>query len=150
MDWGMENCSLFLDIPHKNTTDTQVVIYGESSVEVSKLSIKEPLNRHTYSWNSIPLLREHIAMVPLSYGSHYPLPQFACPSGSHFTFEISCRNCHINVTHGGPTGDGGFPNSIRYPNRSHSSSFLPSPIAGLRVSWLCYWTQNMLSMQLFK
>jgi hypothetical protein len=134
MDWGMENCSLSLNIPHQNTTDTQVVVYGEASVEVSKLSIKGPLNRHTHSWNSRTLLEEHIATVPLSYGSHYSLPQFNCPSGSHFTFEVSCRNCHINVTHSGHIVDGGFLNPIKYPNRSHSSSFLPSPITQLRVS----------------
>jgi hypothetical protein len=146
IDWGMENCSLVLSIPHQNMTDTQVVIYGEASVEVSKLSIKKPLNRHTLSWNSRSPLGEHIATVPLSYGSHYSLPQFNCPSGSHFTFEISCCSCHINVTHSGETEDGGLPwNSIKYPNHSHSSSsFLPSSVAKLRVSWLCYWSKHVL------
>ena len=116
MDWGMENCSISLNIPHQNTTETQVVIYGEASVEVSKLSIKEPLNRHTYSRNSMPLLREHIATVSLSYGSHYSLPLFDYLSGSHFTFEISCRKCHINVTHGGHTGPRGW-----WVSKFHSS-----------------------------
>lgn len=104
----MENCSLILSIPHQNTTETQVIIYGEAFLDISKLSIKEPLNRRALSWNNRPPLGEHIATVPVIYGSRYSLPQFDCPSGSHFTFEVSCRNCHVNVSSSGHTEDGGY------------------------------------------
>lgn len=67
----MENCSLILSIPHQNTTETQVIIYGEAF-----LDIKEPLNRHTLSWNNRPPSFV-VALLSLFHPNH------VCPNFMH-------------------------------------------------------------------
>lgn len=102
LDFGMENCSLSLTVPPRNSTeDTLYTDLGDSVVlDVWSLPARHKLDLFNLSWSKLPQPRAHIGQMNASYGKTYHTPSFQCESQSYQTFAISCSSpgCLVNVT----------------------------------------------------
>jgi hypothetical protein len=102
LDFGMENCSLSLTIPPRNSTrDVLHTDLGDSVIlDVWSLPAKHKLDLYNLSWSKLPQPRVHIGHMNVSYGTTYRMPSFSCKSQSYQTFAVSCSSpgCLVNVT----------------------------------------------------
>ncbi|KAG2091826.1 uncharacterized protein F5147DRAFT_722908 [Suillus discolor] len=110
LDFGMENCSLSLTIPPRNSTeDFLYTDLGDSVIlDVWSLPARHKLDLYNLSWSKLPQPRVHIGHMNVSYGKTSRMPSFQCKSQSYQTFAVSCSNpgCLVNVTGNdiGPSG----------------------------------------------
>lgn len=110
LDFGMENCSLSLTVPPRNTTeDFLYTDLGDSVIlDVWSLPARHKLDLYNLSWSKLPRPRVHIGHMNVSYGKTYRMPSFQCKSQSYQTFAVSCSSpgCLVNVTSKdiGPSG----------------------------------------------
>lgn len=102
LDFGMENCSLSLTVPPRNSTrDLLHADLGDSVIlDVWSLPAKHKLDLYNLSWSKLPQPRVHIGHMNVSYGTTYRMPSFSCKSQSYQTFAVSCSSpgCLVNVT----------------------------------------------------
>ncbi|KAG1836220.1 hypothetical protein DFJ58DRAFT_735145 [Suillus subalutaceus] len=102
LDFGMENCSLSLTVPPRNSTED--LLYsdlGDSVIlDVWSLPARHKLDLYNLSWSKLPRPRVHIGYMNASYGNTYRMPSFQCKSQSYQTFAVSCSSpgCLVNVT----------------------------------------------------
>lgn len=98
----MENCSLSLTVPPRNTTeDFLYTDLGDSVIlDVWSLPTRHKLDLYNLSWSKLPRPRVHIGHMNVSYGKTYRMPSFQCKSQSYQTFAVSCSSpgCLVNVT----------------------------------------------------
>lgn len=98
----MENCSLSLTVPPRNSTgDLLYADLGDSIIlDVWSLPAKHKLDLYNLSWSKLPRPRVHIGHMNVSYGKTYRMPSFSCKSQSYQTFALSCSTpgCLVNVT----------------------------------------------------
>jgi hypothetical protein len=106
----MENCSLSLTVPQRNSTrDLLYTDLGDSVIlDVWSLPARHKLDLYNLSWSKLPQPRVHIGHMNVSYGKTYRMPSFLCKSQSYHTFAVSCSSpgCLVNVT-GKDTGPSG-------------------------------------------
>lgn len=102
LDFGMENCSLSLTVPPRNSTgDLLYTDLGDSIIlDVWALPARHKLDLYNLSWSKLPRPRVHIGHMNVSYGKTYRMPSFSCRSQSYQTFALSCSTpgCLVNVT----------------------------------------------------
>lgn len=102
LDFGMENCSLSLTVPPRNSTeDLLYTDLGDSvTLDVWSLPARHKLDLYNLSWSKLPRPRVHIGHMNVSYGKTYRMPSFQCKSQSYQTFAVSCSSpgCLVNVT----------------------------------------------------
>ncbi|KAG2033994.1 hypothetical protein BDR03DRAFT_966257 [Suillus americanus] len=102
LDFGMENCSLSLTVPPRNSTeDLLYTDLGDSVIlDVWSLPARHKLDLYNLSWSKLPRPRVHIGHMNVSYGKTYRMPSFQCKSQSYQTFAVSCSSpgCLVNVT----------------------------------------------------
>ncbi|KAG1736053.1 hypothetical protein EDD22DRAFT_959852 [Suillus occidentalis] len=102
LDFGMENCSLSLTVPPRNSTgDLLYTDLGDSIIlDVWSLPARHKLDLYNLSWSKLPRPRVHIGHMNVSYGKTYRMPSIPCKSQSYQTFAVSCSSpgCLVNVT----------------------------------------------------
>ncbi|KZT23824.1 hypothetical protein NEOLEDRAFT_1179811 [Neolentinus lepideus HHB14362 ss-1] len=94
-DYGMENCSLVLDIPASSPQ-----VYPSQDVEVWELHGGRKINWKSLSWKTMPRRKTQLGTISLSPGVVRQITGLPCSSGSYHTFELSCATveCHVNFT----------------------------------------------------
>ncbi|KAG1732943.1 hypothetical protein EDB19DRAFT_1239718 [Suillus lakei] len=102
LDFGMENCSLSLTVPPRNSTGDLLSTDLSDSVilDVWSLPARHKLDLYNLSWAKLPRPRVHIGHMNASYGKTHQMPSFKCKSQSYQTFAVSCSSpgCLVNVT----------------------------------------------------
>ncbi|KAG2124198.1 hypothetical protein DEU56DRAFT_917154 [Suillus clintonianus] len=102
LDFGMENCSLSLTVPPRNSTGDLLSTDLDDSVilDVWSLPARHKLDLYNLSWAKLPRPRVHIGHMNASYGKTYRMPGFKCKSQSYQTFAVSCSSpgCFVNIT----------------------------------------------------
>ena len=94
----MENCTLNFVVPKHNSTAANFTISANGNYfNIWRLSTDDLLTGRV-SWNSKPKRMELIATTEVSPGMAVDLSNFACPSGSLHTFEVTCSTtpCFID------------------------------------------------------
>ncbi|KIJ53315.1 hypothetical protein M422DRAFT_155180 [Sphaerobolus stellatus SS14] len=113
-DYGMENCSLHLEIPAQNSTETSVFISSAkgalATLEIWSLAGERRLNPADTTWATKPNRKSKLGTVELTYGTKAVISQFHCPSGSYHTFELACvsEQCKVDSQHFGFDDDGQY------------------------------------------
>ena len=93
----MENCSLMLKTPQKNSTTVNININGgNATLDIWQLSSSKRLTGKV-SWNSKPPRNRLVFTTNLSYGMDVALFNFRCIPGSFHTFEVACHGGSCNV-----------------------------------------------------
>ncbi|KAG2151244.1 uncharacterized protein EDB93DRAFT_1140204 [Suillus bovinus] len=102
LDFGMENCSLSLTVPPRNSTEDFLhTDLGDSVIlDVWSLPARHKLDLYNLSWSKLPRPRVHVGQMNASHGKTYRMPSFRCKSQSYQTFAVSCSSpgCLVNVT----------------------------------------------------
>lgn len=105
LDYGMENCTLYLDIPKRNGTFSSVRINKEGGdmpiIDIWALSsTNNRISREAMTWSRKPERKSHLASISLGYGTKGALATFHCPAGTYHAFEIACaasQPCDIDT-----------------------------------------------------
>ena len=100
IDYGMENCSLRLKTPQKDTTTADINIEtGNAMLDIWQLSTSKPLTGKV-SWDSKPPRNRLVSTTNLSYDMDVALFNFRCISGTFHTFEVVCHDasCYVDGT----------------------------------------------------
>ena len=100
IDYGMENCSLRLKTPQKNSTTANINIDGgNATLDIWQLSTGKRLTGKV-SWDSKPPRNRLVSTINLSYGMDIALFGFRCIPGTFHTFEVACHgaSCHVDGT----------------------------------------------------
>jgi hypothetical protein len=93
----MENCSLMLKTPQKNSTTVNINIDGGNAMlDIWQLSSSKRLTGKV-SWNSKPPRNRLVFTTNLSYGMDIALFNFRCIPGTFHTFEVACHGGSCNV-----------------------------------------------------
>lgn len=113
MDFGMENCSIFITVPPKNETTDIVTGDTENGATIQIRSFSQmakKLDFRTLTWANKPKHGSLFFTLHIDYGKTSETPQFRCPSLSLQTFEVSCSSpeseCQIDVTGTGSHASG--------------------------------------------
>jgi hypothetical protein len=106
-DYGMEKCSVTLEVPAFNDTYRKASIWGfrNASIDVWALEGTAKLDFRNLSWRTKPRRRRHMGTISPSYNSTYELPEFRCISGTYQSVEVACASetpyCHVDVVRAG-------------------------------------------------
>ncbi|THU96042.1 hypothetical protein K435DRAFT_858942 [Dendrothele bispora CBS 962.96] len=105
-------CTLVLDIPESNSTDTQDTASDSSSshsesitLDVYSLDTTQKLDFRQLSWSTKPKRLTRVAKLEsVSYGSKKEVVNFPCASTSYQTFEFACSeegdgDCYVDMIH---------------------------------------------------
>ncbi|KAE9394588.1 hypothetical protein BT96DRAFT_998393 [Gymnopus androsaceus JB14] len=100
-DYGMEKCSVTLEVPAFNASDRYAAIWGKDvALDIWALEGESKVDFQKLSWHTKPKRKNHIGKITSpSYNSTQELPTFPCVSGTYLTFEVTCASldCHVDV-----------------------------------------------------
>lgn len=91
----MENCSLRVKIPQKNSSTVNINIDGgNTTLDIWQLSMNKHLTGKV-PWDGKPPWSRLVSTTDLFYGMETTLFNFCCLSGTFHTFEVVCRGASL-------------------------------------------------------
>ncbi|KAI0095204.1 hypothetical protein BDY19DRAFT_74420 [Irpex rosettiformis] len=109
LDWGMENCTVEVNLPSSSDTFTTMhTLSSPSYVNIWLLDTVEELDFDSLSFSTKPQRKSLLATLSIAAGRVAKSPSFRCPTASYVTVEIESMKPEytLNITHIGYSAAG--------------------------------------------